>query len=374
MNISNILKSAIAFGLGALALVGCADDDTDRIVIDGGIAPVLSIAGQDTKDITITPDAQGNLMPEWVRASFGDDRISADYTLVISSPESKKAIKYAAEPNATQLKIDLQELNEKLIKELSATPGVPFAIELRLSATPLVESGQVNKPFTPLFSNIIKTNVVTSMPAPKVLPAYYLVGSLFDGGKNWDISNTDYIFFRSKGDDTKNIYVGKFKAGAEFKIVPQASVGAWDGAIGVTDNVLSPGKGDNIKIITTEGYYKVTFDAEAMTIEAEKYDVSSESEFTKMGIIGDGAIDWNNDIFFTQAPYDKHLWLAKDVKLKAGDIKLRADGKWDNNWAVTSLDYGVAAPEDNFKITEENAGTYTVYFNDLTKQYVFIKK
>lgn len=86
----------------------------------------------------------------------------------------------------------------------------------------------------------------------------------------------------------------------------------------------------NIVITEPAGYYKVDVDLSAKT-----YTLTS---ITSIGIIGDAAPKgWDSDVDLTYVPYNKETnegryWEIKDIKLKTGVIKFRANDGWDINW------------------------------------------
>ena len=88
---------------------------------------------------------------------------------------------------------------------------------------------------------------------------------------------------------------------------------------------------DNIIMDETEGYYKVDVD-----LSTKKYTLTP---ITTIGIIGDATENgWSgDDINMTYVPYNKETkegryWEVKDIKLKTGVIKFRANDGWDINW------------------------------------------
>ena len=83
----------------------------------------------------------------------------------------------------------------------------------------------------------------------------------------------------------------------------------------------------------------------------------------------------------TQVADAPHNWYLMDFEIAGTgvvDIKFNANKDWADSWGgVGSLDdnrfgkmYGPTGAE-NCKIT---AGKYDIYFNDITAQYIFVKK
>lgn len=88
---------------------------------------------------------------------------------------------------------------------------------------------------------------------------------------------------------------------------------------------------DNIIMTQPAGFYKVDVD-----LSEKKYELTP---ITTIGIIGDATVNgWSgDDIDMTYVPYNKETkegryWEVKDIKLKTGVIKFRANDGWDINW------------------------------------------
>lgn len=109
----------------------------------------------------------------------------------------------------------------------------------------------------------------------------------------------------------------------------------------------------NITMTEAAGYYKVDVD-----LESKSYVLTP---ITTIGIIGDAtAGGWDADQDLTYVPYNSETkalgyWEAKDVVLKAGTMKFRANHDWAINWGgdVNALTQG----GDNLAV---EAGTYDI--------------
>ena len=114
---------------------------------------------------------------------------------------------------------------------------------------------------------------------------------------------------------------------------------------------------DNIIMDETEGYYKVDVD-----LSTKKYTLT---EIKSIGIIGSAAPNgWDSDVDLTYVPYNKETkeggyWEAKDLKLKAGECKFRANDAWDMQWGFDGDKFVFSnnAPQKQF-VPEE--GTYDI--------------
>ena len=113
----------------------------------------------------------------------------------------------------------------------------------------------------------------------------------------------------------------------------------------------------NIVITEPAGYYKVDVDLSAKTYTL--------TPITSIGIIGSAAPNgWDSDVDLTYVPYNKETkegryWEAKNIKLKAGECKFRANDAWDMQWGFDGEKFVFSnnAPQKQF-VPEE--GTYDI--------------
>ncbi len=113
------------------------------------------------------------------------------------------------------------------------------------------------------------------------------------------------------------------------------------------------GDAGNITISEAPGYYKVDVD-----LAAKKYTLTP---ITTIGIIGDATADgWSSDQDMTYVPYNSETkapgyWEVKNITLKAGSIKFRANDDWSINWGGTTD--ALTQGGDNLNV---DAGTYDI--------------
>ena len=337
--------------------------------------------------VTITPESTGTLDLSWSAAKYGD-KTPATYTLVISRRGSEKRIEFPVATGARQVSLPLQELNKRLVTELEMEGDKPGKVAVTVEALPLADNGN---------SAALESYKTTSAPLELTITPffatsrpdlYFLVGVLSGraGAPGWNEKNNDHLLFADDNNALAYHYYGYLKADAAFKIFPEASIGAWKNILGLKDGKLDMSGGD-IKLPegSAAGYYHVTFtvnrgklDPAKATITFEPYDVSGKPTFDKIGIIGTAGIDWDHDLFLEQSKTEPHLWIGRAIVLKEGEFKLRANAAWAKNWGGQEkdqfpTDFGIAEGGENWKVTAKEAGTYDVYFNDLTGNYFFNK-
>lgn len=147
-------------------------------------------------------------------------------------------------------------------------------------------------------------------------PVLYMAGNAND----W--KQIDYL---SSEDAVK--YTGyMYLDGSGFKFCTQPN---WDGTN--YGGAFFGESEDNIIMTQPAGYYKVDID-----LSEKKYELTP---ITTIGIIGDATVNgWSgDDINMNYVPYNKETkegryWEVKDITLKTGVIKFRANDGWAINW------------------------------------------
>lgn len=217
------------------------------------------------------------------------------------------------------------------------------------------------------------------------IPEYYIVGRQ----NGWSMSKMTALYPTS-GETVS--YTSYFTGAWDCRIgTPEnAAAGKWDDDFGA-----ATGNGDasctvlgahtsNCMASPGEGYYTLNVDFASMTYSWTKLS-DNQTTYEKIGLVGAGD-DWDNDIFLSKVygsgelnGADTHNWSALGVELKASTwgVKFRANASWDKDWgcnnavnAAGSL-YGTSNGGDNIQL--HDAGTYNIYFNDITGQFFFVK-
>ncbi|MQN27513.1 Outer membrane protein SusF domain-containing protein [Segatella copri] len=173
-------------------------------------------------------------------------------------------------------------------------------------------------------------------------PVLYMAGD----ANGW--SHIDYLSSEDGVNYTGFMYLNQ----NGFKFCSQPN---WDGTN--YGGAFFGQESDNIIMDETEGYYKVDVD-----LSTKKYTLTP---ITTIGIIGSAAPNgWDSDEDLTYVPYNKDTkkggyWEAKDIKLKAGECKFRANDAWDMQWGFDGEKFVFSnnAPQKQF-VPEE--GTYDI--------------
>lgn len=195
-----------------------------------------------------------------------------------------------------------------------------------------------------------KTIKITAYKDVFIPTEWGVVGSATPNG--WD--GPDVPFWNQKEDANNFVAYVTLKDG-EIKFRKNNK---WDENLGGSGGTLSSG-GSDIKV--TAGTYKILLNVSAKTYSIEKY---------SWGIVGDGANGWDeNKGTDIKLAYEgsTNTWVAKDVTLKAGQIKFRLNDSWATNFGADSSVEPEPAQSGNLKAGGKNIaskdGTFTIEVN-----------
>ena len=209
---------------------------------------------------------------------------------------------------------------------------------------------------------------------------YYLVGSLQGwkpNGTEWDTEDNTCVMYPQSA--TVYSYTTQWTGTGEFKFM--SDISNWDSAYGaaatdgsVSGSLLGNNNGaQNIKTPAIGEYYTFTADLGTMTYNWTRLDSQTPAEYATIGIIG-GFNNWGDDIDMTQVtPHNWHITYTFSADT---EFKFRANDAWDYSWGGA-----VNIGEQSFGVSEMGganmtvpAGTYDIYLNDITNEYVFVAK
>ena len=213
----------------------------------------------------------------------------------------------------------------------------------------------------------------------QIAPEYYLVGAL----QSWSDQNMSCLMTAETA--MVQNFTTKWTGDANLKIWLGSDFGKWDNAFGSAsgDGVsAAEGKlkanGGAIVCPEKDAYYTFTADFSTMTYKWTKLANQNPTEFKYVSLIGVGG-KWNegDDIDLKQvAP---HNWYLAKQEIPAGGLKIRADHKWrdDGNWGFAEgqnyENKGTLITSGGSSNISVPAGTYNIYFNDITGAYAFVE-
>ena len=169
-------------------------------------------------------------------------------------------------------------------------------------------------------------------------------------------------------DDNTFRFSGHFGTG-EFKMV--RTLGSWYEQVGsytgsVNDYVFNEAS-YNLQF-EEPGNYAITLYYDSKYLSFERLE-EGLPVYTSVSLIG-GFTDWYRDIEMTRVDQVEHSWYTSLTFDNDTELKFRANGSWDVNWGADVFPYGQGVHDGmNIKV---RAGTYTVFFNDITGDYLFL--
>lgn len=189
-----------------------------------------------------------------------------------------------------------------------------------------------------------------------VIPLYPITGQTYDA-KTGDgvLSWTGYL----TTDGFKMVHV----------------LGSWDEQAGSKDGgiVWNDGGSSNISV-PENGIYTVKLDTKTQNLTIEKYS-EAVKDYATMFITGDfdsWKVATGMTAFSTFGGAQNHDWVYDLTVTADGGVKFTSDNAWSFNWGSTEFPFGTGlAGGSNIPA---KAGSYKVFFNDITGQYNFIEK
>lgn len=214
----------------------------------------------------------------------------------------------------------------------------------------------------------------------EVAPEYYVIGAM----QGWNNSATGMTNMLYPTTPMIQSYTTKWVDDHNFKLILGSDIGNWDACFGATYDgcsevaaaLASTGAGA-IVCPEKDVYYTFTANFSTMSYEWTKLDNQEPTEYKKIGLIGDFN-GWGADFELTQLEKAPHNWICTFSVDGDSMIKFRADADWAVNWGAGEYDGAIDLSIQNSETGVQNgknlkihAGTYNVFFNDITGQFVF---
>lgn len=408
-NMKKIYSLALLLLMGAVALTSCKDDrdsnptltQPTEFSITGSNATAATIDLETTKEFTVSwtlptyTNFGASIIPTYIvqvspMGTFtkefvdgAEDNTGADFiTLDQTFNNNKGAVSCSVLDGALMKLMSWKELTD-----------VPAKMDVTLRAIASVRDASQTDYNNITSSNSIKITVAPFFMVDPIPVLWYMVGNNI-GSASWGNSATDLgkglipllplvkEEYEKPSGLGKIAYTGYFAKDTQFKLV--VVIGGWDDQMSY-DNVESPesfvGKEekDNNIIIKEAGYYTVIADTKKQTITIEAYEPDDAPKvFTSMSLPG-GYNGWDleaNPVTACETLNgENHIWMTTIDLAEDTELKFAADGKWDDNWgpadgAAKTFPYGEGV--GGGKNIPVKAGSYTVFLNDITGQYMFI--
>lgn len=210
----------------------------------------------------------------------------------------------------------------------------------------------------------------------KIVPEYYIVGAM----QAWNAGTDGMTCMLYPQEKMTYTYTTQFNDAANMKLWLGSDFGNWDACYGasvdgdnsVSGSLASVGAG---AIVCPEigAFYTFTVDFSLMTYQWTKLEDQSPKAYDVISLIG-AFNGWSQESNIDLVQVTPHNWYGAAIELSEGEFKLCANDAWDDSWGGEGIDISI----QNSGKTVYNgnnlyapAGTYNVFFNDITGEYVF---
>lgn len=394
---TKILKSSLLLMGAALVFSACSDDRDSNPTLVQPESFVLNTPAFATQDIDLKSSSSVNLT--WSQPNYGGFPVAASYTVQLSATD-EWTVSYAQElaDDSGNTKCNYYVVDAAYTSCEAAIGASEVAKALQVLNK--YEEGNVPdsqdlyvrliaeaKGADPIYSNVVSLKVkpyyIELKAAAPVL--WYFVGSGF-ANADWSTDKVGQGLipllpmpdaeFDANGNGTLT-YTGFFPGGCQFKFI--RDLGSWDNQMNYTNvdspdtNIISDLDGDNHNIgINNDGYYTVEMNTATSKIKITKEDITpGVLDLLTMAGEWQGWDTTTNPMTALTSVIENHSWMA-DVTFPAnGGVKF-TDGSWTVNWGSTTFPIGKGVQDG--KDIPYKAGTYRVYFNDISGIYYFMEQ
>jgi len=360
----NIYKIFFAF-ISVLAISCNGDDVENRPVVQGITIPEIT-APQSGKQYVLKEDNATTVAEKfvWNAATYTHD-VVVNYTLLMDKKggDFTKAKPIAITSNVTEVGVLVKDLNQGAI-DLGAPAEVASMFDVKVMSSvsggvPMISKTPITITVTP-YTGRVKYDFVE----------WYFVGDATVSG--WDNNKGNQILFRNPTNANEYVFTGFFKKGY-FKMI--SHLGSWTPMYGGANGSLvyrgTDADPDPASIeITADGYYTFKMDVQKLTYTLVPFTGTTTSIYTTVGIIGSATSKgWDASTPMINSSFDKHQWKLGITPLIDGEMKFRADDKWDVSWGGSTAFSGIVASGANIPVAKSK---YLIYFNDLNGNYIMI--
>lgn len=369
----------------ALGMVACSDDYTDWAKQSSSAAPEAATVDGFTATATGTVDLNRPGSNVVLCVLTNSNGLSEGYSVQSINLELTPASADTISSDVQTLELDPNGIIDSATVQSAVTHSYglsPTARPFTGKVTAVVSNGDDN-----VLVNAGTINVYIT-PAYLAAPLYWIVGL-----NGWDTDGAQKsVLYPSKDNpSTQFSYTAQWPNQWSLKIWATDNIGDWDNAWCTQNNGDNSASGSLVQgnlgafgPPTENEYYTLNIDMNAKTYSWTKID-APETTYDHISLIG-GFNGWGGDLDLEHASDGNvHNWYAHNVQLTAGGFKFRANHGWDIAWGTNESEgsyVGISGSltvygrgligGSNGNLTLDSDGTYDVYFNDITGQYVFV--
>ncbi|MGB8704414.1 MAG: SusE domain-containing protein [Gillisia sp.] len=377
------IKLLFAF-IAVLALNACTQNDDVEFIAQPDVEGI-NFTNTFNDNYVLTPATSGNIAERfvWNTVDFG---VATNITYELQGSTDANFSNFDVIGNTTDNNLavkvsQLMTLATDAGLDADATTDAPNTgqIFFRVRAYAGTDGGNgmdVTSDIKPLTVTLPEASVEEGAPSFR---QFYMVGDATAAG--WSNNNNNTPLFRDPNNENIYYFTGRFAGGADvegFKLLE--TLGAWQPQWGTNDGTtlaVNTGDGSDPSAfpVASDAYYSFMVNLDDNTYTFDTYDASSATTYDAVGIIGTATTGddngWNDDIDLTQSDFNPHIWYIQNLELFDGEAKFRANNAWDVSWGADTALSGQGANNNdpNIPVT---AGTYNVWFNDISQRYIFI--
>jgi len=390
-----IFLSSLMLLCTALLFTACSDDNDSNPTL---VQPTTFVLNQPTID-GIDLSLSNSIPFTWSQPDYGGFPAAVDYVLEVSLTNTWTISTDEADEDKTgetiadyailtdiyskaQANVDAMAFDKALVRLNRWTEDSIIPDEQTVYVRCMASTQGAADIYSNVVSLKVKPYYIELADAP--IELWYLVGAEI-GSSAWNngadavgtglipmypVIGNDYTPTMGQG---QLQYVGYFHAGQGFKLV--MTPGSWDAQWGYDETkgkyVKDDGGSKDITV-AADGYYKITLNTATDELNITPYTDTTPKVFSVMAMPG-AYQDWNVEANYmngSSTMVENHDWYLLKVTYTDTELKFAADNSWDNNWGSVDFPYGTGVQGgSNIPVV---AGTYNVFFNDITGYYNFV--
>ena len=395
-------KYTLLMVAATMTLASCSDDRDSNPTLKTPESFVLNTPAYASQAIDLQNSETVNLT--WSQPDYGGFPVATSYTVEFSATNdwttttTEAADDETGETVPTYYKVENSFTNcnaeisaadiAKALQQMMNYAEDEVPDTQKLYARVLAQAKGAHDVYSNVVELLVKPYYVVLKPAP--VQIWWLTGN-FVATNHWtntgSMDNPPYgdmgmiPMYPQPGADVDNDgntileYSGWFIGGEGFKIIAPAGLTNWNygmcggdetGGQTYRDGGDDPG---DIKV-SESGYYRIVLNTATKTMTMEKIE-SIKGVFTTICMPGT-FVSWDPDTspMTSMGSVENHDWYAKITCDSDGELKF-TNGTWDVNWG-NPVDFPLGIGSQGAENIKVPAGTYHVYFNDISGIYNFI--
>jgi hypothetical protein len=354
----NIFKLLLVFSAILVSFTACKND-IDYVVAEKA-KPTTLLSPTEATSFVLNKSLSGENLTTFVWAP-ADYNYQGEYNYTIeickAGTNFEQEVITLGPTTDTFYSVTNGVLNTQLLGVLGLIPGAPTDVQVRIKSY-LGVNGEPN----------YSASITISVTPYVDYRALYLFGS---ATATESLGTDSFPLFKDPTNDSKFSTTGYFKAGTFEVAGGTTSDAAVYGDVGVGGQLGS--EGATAIAVPADGYYQLEINFENATYTLTPVSAPTNT-YALIGLSG-AFNGWAApDAKLIAQSFDIHIWrLAKQELPAGGDgFKFRVNEDWTINWGGDTFPSGIGL-DGGSNIKADVEGDYEIWFNDITKQYLFLK-